>query len=97
MLNAQTAEGAVAREMMLDVKDAVQDYIKWEMEESSRMATEVQRQTQQQFEEEKSKRLDLEAVQARLQATIESQKKREEKKEARKKQQKEPLETVYMM
>ena len=30
MLNAKTGEG-FAREMILDVKDAVQDYIKWEM------------------------------------------------------------------
>ena len=90
MLAAKTDEGARAREMMLDVKDAVQDYMKIEMEASARQA-------QQQLEEETARRLELEAVQTQLQATIEAQKRREEKKEARKKQQKEPLETAYLM
>ena len=90
MLKAHTAEGDRAREMMLDVKDAVQDYMKIEMETSARQA-------QQQLDEETARRLELEAVQTQLQATIEAQKKREEKKEARKKQQKEPLETAYLM
>ena len=97
MLNAQTTEGGVAREMMLDVKDAVQDYIKMEMEEASRMAVEREKLAQQQLEESNAQRAELEAVQAKLQATIESQKKRDEKKEARKRQQKEPMETVYIM
>ena len=97
MLNAQTTEGSVAREMMLDVKDAVQDYIKMEMEEASRAALERERVAQQQLEEETCRRLELETVQIHLQAAIESQKRRDEKKEARKKQQKEPLQTAYLM
>lgn len=51
---AKTAEGVLARDMMLDVKDAVQDYIKWEMEKASRLATEEERQAQQQLEEQTS-------------------------------------------
>ena len=46
---------------------------------------------------EEAKRAELEAVQVKLQATIESQKRRDEKKEARKRQQKEPLQTAYLM
>ena len=93
MLAAKTEEGALAREMMLDVKDAVQDYMKMEMEAeaNARLAANAQ------LAIEEAKRQELEAVQTHLQATIEAQKKREEKKEARKKQQKEPLETAYLM
>ena len=40
LLAAKTDEGARAREMMLDVKDAVQDYMKMEMEASTRAANE---------------------------------------------------------
>ena len=90
LVEAKTGEGALARDMMLELKDAVQDYIKMEMEEASRLA-------QQQLEESHAQRLELQAIQAKLQATIESQKKRDEKKEARKRQQKEPMETVYIM
>ena len=38
MLAAKTEEGALAREMMLDVKDAVQDFMKMEMEASAKLA-----------------------------------------------------------
>lgn len=68
------------------------------------MATEEKRQAQQQLDEqmsklaiEQAKRAKLEAVQLKLQATIESQRKGDEKKEARKRQQKEPMETAYSM
>lgn len=40
LCEAKTPEDALARTMVLDVKDVVQDYIKWEMEEASRIATE---------------------------------------------------------
>ena len=52
LVEAKTAEGALARDMMLEVKDAVQDYIKWEMEEVSRAAMEEKRQAQQQLEDQ---------------------------------------------
>ena len=48
MLAAKTDEGATAREMMLDVKDAVQDYKKMEMEASAV-------QISSQLEEQRSK------------------------------------------
>ena len=107
-MQADTLQGKNARKMYKQLRDAIQDYIKLEMEEASRTATEEKRHAQQQLEEQKAqaqlqleesnaKRQELEAVQAKLQATIESQRKREEKKEARKKQQKEPLETAYIM
>ena len=47
LVEAKTSEGALARDMMLEVKDAVQDYIKWEMETSAKLA-------QQQLEEQTS-------------------------------------------
>jgi hypothetical protein len=95
MLAAKTDEGARAREMMLDVKDAVQDYMKMEMEASARRAQEELEKQTSKLAIEESRRLEL--VVTRLQATIDTQKRREEKKEARKRQQKEPLETAYLM
>ena len=86
LLAANTEEGKRWRKMVLRIKNLVVEYMKMEMEEqTTRLAM------------EEAKRAELEAVQAKLQATIESQRKREEKKEARKKQQKEPLETAYLM
>ena len=52
MLAAKTEEGPLAREIMLDVKDAVQDFMKIEMEASARLA-------QQQLEKQTSKRQDV--------------------------------------
>ena len=97
MLAAKTEEGAVAREMMLDVKDAVQDYMKMEMENAAKAIAEKERLAQEELTLKDNRLQELEGLQTQLQATIEAQKKREEKKEARKKQQKEPLETAYLM
>ena len=93
MLAAKTDEGARAREMMLDVKDAVQDYMKMEMEAEAS----ARRVANERLTIGEGKLAELEAVQSKLQATIDSQEKREDKKEARKKQQKLPLETAYLM
>ena len=108
LLAANTEEGKRWRKLVLKIKNSVVHYMKMEMDMSSRIAQrqlEDQRaQAQQQLEVhmsklalEEAKRAQLEAVQCKLQATIDSQKRREEKKEARKKQQKEPLETAYIM
>ena len=97
MMQAETEQGRNARAMYKQLRDAVQDYMQIEMEAASRAATEREKQAQQQLDESNAQRAKLEAVQAKLQATIESQKKRDEKKEARKRQQKEPMETAYIM
>ena len=97
LLAANTEEGRRWRKLVLKIKNLVVQFMRMEMEEASKIAMEEKRLAQQQLEEETSKRLELEAVQSKLQATIESQRKRDEKKEARKRQQKEPLETAYIM
>ena len=111
LLNAQTAEGEMARKAVLAIKNAIFKFIKIEKSRDLQQLQTQKAQTQQQLEEqmtrlaiEEGKRREaeqkgaaLEAVQVKLQATIESQRKRDEKKEARKKQQKEPLETAYIM
>ena len=93
LLAANTDEGRKWRKLVLKIKNLVVQYMQMEME----MSAEREKRAQQQLEESDAKRAELEAVQVRLQATIESQRKREEKKEARKKQQKEPTETAYIM
>ena len=50
LVEAQTSEGALARDMMLEVKDAVQNYITWKMVEASRAALERELVAQQQLE-----------------------------------------------
>ena len=72
MLAAKTKEGANAREVMLEVKDAVEDYMRLEV-------TQQRIQAQKELEEQMSKlaikdeRLEeLEGVQTRLQATLEA-------------------------
>ena len=108
LLAANTDEGKKWRKLVLKIKNLVVQFMKMEMEAAANMAAEKEKlaqqqlelqkaQTQLQLEEFNAKRQELEAVQSTLQATIESQRKREEKKEARKKQQKEPLETAYIM
>ena len=97
LMLADTKQGKEARKMYKQLRDAVQDYMKMEMETSARQAQEQLEEQTSKLAIEEAKRHELEAVQTQLQATIEAQKKREEKKEARKKQQKEPLETAYLM
>ena len=90
LLAANTDEGKKWRKLVLKIKNLVVQFMKMEMEASAKLA-------QQQLEESDAKRQELEAIQVNLQATIESQRKREERKEARKRQQKEPMETAYIM
>ena len=97
LLAANTDEGKKWRKLVLKIKNLVVQFMKMEMEAAANMAAEKEKLAQQQLEESDAKRAELETVQAKLQATIESQRKREEKKEARKRQQKEPLETAYIM
>ena len=97
MMQAETDQGRIARTMYKQLRVAVQEYMQIEMTAAANMAAEREKLAQQQLEEETCKRRELEAVQLALQATIESQRKRDEKKEARKRQQKEPLQTAYLM
>ena len=55
MLAAKTDDGGRAREMMLDVKDAVQDYMKMEMENAAKAVAENERIAQSQLREQMSK------------------------------------------
>ena len=47
LVEAKTTEGALARDMMLEVKDAVQDYIKWEMEAREKLAKSCKQQLEE--------------------------------------------------
>ena len=97
LMLADTKQGKEARKMYKQLRDAVQDYMKMEMEVS---AIQAQKQLEEQTSKlaiEETKRQELQDIHTQLQATIEAQKRREEKKEARKRQQKEPLETAYLM
>ena len=97
LLAANTEEGKRWRKLVLKIKNLVVNYMKIEMEASARIAQEQLEEQTSKLAIEEAKRQELEAVQTHLQATIEAQKRREDKKEARKKQQKEPLETAYLM
>ena len=52
MMQADTLQGKHARKVYKQLRDAVPDYIKLEMDEASRIATERERQSHQQLEEE---------------------------------------------
>jgi hypothetical protein len=93
MLAAKTDEGARAREMMLDVKDAVQDYMKLEMEASAARAEE---QTSKLAIEE-AKRLELETTHADLHATLNAERERRSAMKALRDAEDEPRQTAYLM
>ena len=89
MLNAQTTEGAVARQMMLDVKDAVQDYIKLEMETSAKLA-------RQQLEEQMS-RLELKDRRLKeLDDVLQTERSQRERMAAQREADDEPRQTLYL-
>ena len=97
MLAAKTEEGARAREMMLDVKDAVQDYMKMEMEASARAANERLAVEEARRVDSDAKRLELEAAQAELQATLNAEKERRAAMKALRAAEDDPKQTVYLM
>ncbi len=94
LMLADTKQGRDARKMYKQLRDAVQDYMKMEAEMEMEKRAQI---ANERLAIGEGKLAELEAVQSKLQATIESQRRREEKKEARKKQQKQPLETVYLI